>query len=67
MSTNATHDGYEITVLERPDGWSWDIFTEDGCFIRQPEDRLSRRRLRDRRRRHGEGLRVARWLSETRL
>jgi hypothetical protein len=67
MSTTATHDGYDITVFEEPDGWAWDIFTEDGCFIRQPEIDFHDAGFATAEEAKAEGMRVARWLSETRL
>jgi hypothetical protein len=62
-----THDGYEIAVFERPDGWGWDIGTADGCFIRQPEIDFADAGWPAAADAMAEGLRVARWLSQTRL
>jgi hypothetical protein len=67
MSLRTTHDGYVITVFEQPDGWGWDIFTEDDCFIRQPEIDFHNAGFETAEGAKAEGLRVARWLSETRL
>ena len=65
--TAILHDGYEISVFEEPDGWGWDIFTEDGCLIRQPEIDFHDAGFATAADAMAEGLRVARSLSETRI
>jgi hypothetical protein len=56
-----------VPMLLRPDGWGWDIVTADGCFISRPEIDFASAGWATAADAMVEGLRVARWLSETRL